>query len=150
MGLMEVVGPGPVALDTSIFIYYLQDDPVYSPGLRPLFDALRDGKLTAVTSGITLVEVLVVPLRAGDLALADRYEALLTRSRGLKMIDLDREVLRGAAQLRAMRPSLRRPDALHLSAALRTRCSSFVTNDRGLPQLAGVRIVVLDDVIRRS
>ena len=150
MGLMEAVGSGPVALDTSIFIYFLERDPRYLSSLRPMFETIAAGRLPAVTSGITLLESLVVPLRAGDLALAERYESLLTRSRGLRMIDLDRDVLRGAAQLRAMRPSLRSPDALQLSAALRARCSSFVTNDRGLPQLAGVRIVVLDEVIRRS
>ena len=106
MGLMEAVGSGPVALDTSIFIYFLERDPRYLSSLRPMFEAIAAGRLPAVTSGITLLESLVVPLRAGDLALAERYESLLTRSRGLRMIDLDRDVLRGAAQLRAMRPSL--------------------------------------------
>lgn len=145
MGLMEAVGSGPVALDTSIFIYYMHRDPIYGPIVRPLFEAIAANRLEAVTSGITLLETLVVPLRAGDLALAARYEALLTRSRGLRLVELDRELLRGAEQLRAVRPSLRTPDAIQLSAALGTRCSSFVTNDRGLPNLVGVRVVQLED-----
>ena len=148
MGLMEIVGRGPVALDTSIIIYYLQVDPAYLPALDPLFTAIDEGRAAAFTSGITLLETLVAPLRAGDLALADRFEELLTRSRGLTMVDVSRDILRGAAQLRAMRPSLRGPDAIQLATALRARCGSFVTNDRGLPQLAGVRIVLLDDVVR--
>jgi hypothetical protein len=39
-----------------------------------------------VTSKLPLLEVLVVPYRAGNRALANRYEALLTRltARGMK------------------------------------------------------------------
>jgi len=39
-----------------------------------------------VTSAVTLLEMLVVPHRANDAALAARYEALLTRSRGIHLI----------------------------------------------------------------
>jgi predicted nucleic acid-binding protein len=91
----------------------------------------------------TLLEVLVVPFRAGLAELAERSEAYLTRSRGLRLVELDRPLLRTAAQLRALHPSLRTPDALQLGAALSAGCSSFVTNDRDLPALAGLRVLKL-------
>ena len=97
-----------------------------------------------VTSALTLLEVLVVPYRAGDLTLAERYEALLSRSRGLELVDLDRGQLRSAAALRAAY-SIRTPDALQLAAALVARCSSFVTNDRDIPAPPGITVIQLSD-----
>jgi hypothetical protein len=79
MGLIADIGCGPIALDTSIFIYYIEEHPDYLPHLEAVFTAVASGKLEIATSAVTLMEVLVIPYRAGDLSLADRYEALLTR-----------------------------------------------------------------------
>jgi hypothetical protein len=40
-----------------------------------------DNERELITSGLTLLEELVVPLRAGNRMLAERYEALITRRR---------------------------------------------------------------------
>jgi hypothetical protein len=93
-----------------------------------------------ISSALSLLEVLVVPYRAGRLDLAGRYEALLTSSRGVRLIEIDRAQLRGAAQLRALH-GIRTPDALQLGA----RCPIFVTNDRRLPAIPGLRILQLSD-----
>ena len=144
MGLIEAVGAGPVGLDTAVFIYFVERHPRYLEQVRPLFGAVDNGTLEAVTSALTLLEVLVVPYRAGDVPLAERYEALLTRSRGLRLVELRRAQLRAAAQLRAVH-GVRTPDALQLAAALSARCTAFVTNDRRLPALPGLCVVQLDD-----
>lgn len=101
MELVEAVGAGPVGLDTAIFIYFIEEHPRYLRALQALFVRLDAGELRAVTSAVTLSEVLVVPYRARDFALAERYESLLTRSRGLVFRDLEPPLLRAAAQLRA-------------------------------------------------
>ena len=144
MGLIDDLGPGPVALDTVVFIYFMEEHREYVPVVAPLFEAIDRGLVAAVCSTLTLMEVLVVPFRAGNLALAQRYEALLTRSRGLRMIDLGRPLLRTAAQLRAVHAGLRTPDALQISTALVGGCRSFLTNDRRLPALPGLRVVQLE------
>ena len=113
--------------------------------VEPLFEATERGRLELVTSAVTLLEVLVVPLRAGDPVLAARYERLLVNGRGLRLVDVDRAQLRAAAELRA-RHGLRTPDALQLAAALATGCTAFVTNDRRLRPLPGLDVVQLDDV----
>jgi len=105
---------------------------------------LGAGRWAGVTSAVTLLEVLIAPYRAGDAALAARYEALLTRSRSLHLVDLDRPLLRSAAQLRAT-THIRTPDALQLAAALRARCTAYLTNDRRLPSLPGLRVLQLGD-----
>ena len=95
MGLIDDLEPGPAALDTPIFIYLIEEDGHYLPLIKPLFEAIDRGDLLAVTSGLSLMEVLVAPYRSGNSAIADRYESLLTHSRGLRFIEIDRRLLQG-------------------------------------------------------
>ncbi|MGH7318203.1 MAG: type II toxin-antitoxin system VapC family toxin [Candidatus Rokuibacteriota bacterium] len=95
---------------------------------------------------MTLIEVLVVPYRAGDLALAERYETLLTRSRGILMVDVDWALLRAGAQIRAL-TRMGAPDALQVAAALRARSSAYLTNDRRLPRVPDLRVLQLRDYL---
>ncbi len=144
MGLIEDLGHGPVGLDTAVFIYFIEEHPRFFPVVAPVFSAVAGARLPAVTSGVTLLETLVIPYRSGDTALATRYEALLTRSRGIRFVDLDRPLLRSAAHLRALF-SVRTPDALQLAAALRARCTKYLTNDRALPRIPGLEIRQVSD-----
>lgn len=145
VGLTEHLGPGRVAVDTAVFIYFIEEHPRYLSLIEPLFAEAEAGVRELVTSALTLLEVLVVPYRAGDLQLAERYEAVFSRSRGLRVVDLDRGQLRTAAQIRAMH-GVRTPDALQLAAAFSARCPVFLTNDRRLPALPGLRVVQLNDL----
>lgn len=142
MALIDDLGAGPVGVDTAVFIYFIEENERFLPAIAPVFGAADSGKLQLVVSALTLLEVLVVPYRAGDAALAQRYEAVLTRSRGVRMIDLTRDHLRLAAQLRAA-TGVATPDALQLAASLAGGCSAFLTNDRRLPTVPGLRIVQL-------
>jgi predicted nucleic acid-binding protein len=143
MGLMDALGGGPVALDTVVFVYFIEEHPAFLPLIAPIFGETARGRLEIVTSAVTLLEVLVVPYRAGNQPLAERYEALLARSRGVRLLDIDRLQLRAAALLRA-RYAVRTPDALQLAAALSHRCSAFVTNDRALPEIPGLAVLQLN------
>jgi predicted nucleic acid-binding protein len=141
---MEELGPGPVLLDTAIFIYYIEENPAYLALVEPVFAAVAGGTLTSVTSELTLLEVLVVPYRLGDLRLAAQYEALLSRSAGLLLVPVDRALLRAAAHLRAT-TGLKTPDAIQLAAAEATGCTTLLTNDRDYRAGAGVRVLQLGD-----
>ncbi len=144
MGLIDDLAPGAVALDTAPIIYYTENRAPYADTVDLLVGLAEAGDRELVTSAITLLEVLVVPFRRGDTALAARYEALLTRSRGIRLVEVERGQLRLAAELRA-RHGVRTPDALQLSAALSARCGTFVTNDRRLPPIPDLRVLQLDD-----
>ena len=139
MGLMADLGAGPVALDTAIFIYFIEEDPRFVPLIDPLFREADRGVRELVTSALTILEVLVVPYRAGNRLLAHRYEDVLTRSRGVRVVDLTRDQLRAAAQLRAT-TGVKTPDALQLVAAIGAGCRTFLTNDRRLPLVPGLDI----------
>jgi predicted nucleic acid-binding protein len=144
VGLIADIGSGRTAIDTSLFIYFMEEDRHFLPLIEPLFVEADAGARELVTSALTLLEVLVVPYRAGDRTLADRYEQLLTRSRGIRVFDLSRDQLRYAAQLRAA-TGVKTPDALQLAAAIASGCSAFVTNDRRIPRISGMRVLQLTD-----
>jgi predicted nucleic acid-binding protein len=146
MGLSEDLGPGAVAIDTAIFIYFIEEDPQYLPLIVPLFEDADGGRRELVTSAVTLLEVLVVPYRLGDVQLAEHYELLLTQGRGIRTVDVTRDQLRAAAQLRAA-TGVKTPDALQMVAALGAGCRAFLTNDRGLPSIRGLRVVQLSSYI---
>ena len=62
-----------------------------------------------------------------------RLEADWLGASHLRLVDIDRQQLRAAAQLRAVH-GIRTPDALQLSAGLAARATTLVTNDRRLPR----------------
>jgi predicted nucleic acid-binding protein len=140
MGLMDDIGPGPVGVDTVIFIYFIEEHPQFLRVIEPLFREVDEGRVELITSALTLLEVLVVPYRTGDHLLAARYESILTRSRGVRIADISRDHLRAAAQLRA-KTGVKTPDSLQLVAALSAGCTAFLTNDRELPTVPGLRIL---------
>jgi predicted nucleic acid-binding protein len=144
VGLITDLGRGPVGLDTVVFIYFMEEHHRFLSVVAPVFSAVASARLRAITSGITLLETLVIPYRSGNSALAARYEALLTRSRGIRFVDLDRRLLRSAAHLRALF-SVRTPDALQLAAALGNGCTVFLTSDRSLPRIPGLQIFQVSD-----
>ena len=146
MGLIERVGAGPTALDTQLFIYLIERHPAYRPSVLALFAYAESEGRVLVTSELALLEVLVLPDGRGNLHLAREYEGVLTRSDSLGLVPIERAQLRAAAELRA-RHRVTTPDALQLAAALAAGCATFVTNDRGIPAIAGLDVVQLRDVV---
>ena len=143
MGLLSDIGAGPIALDSSIFVYYIEENLRYLPLIDPLFDSIAEGRLKAVTSSLTLLETLVVPIRAGNEVLARHYERILTRGR-LRLIPIDFGLLRAAAHVRAA-TRLKVPDALQVTSAISAGCPTFLTNDHRIPSVSGLRVLQLGD-----
>lgn len=134
-----------VGLDTAPLIYFIEEHPLYLPTVAPFFDALAQGRLRAVTSVVTLLEVLVHPLRYGREELAQQYRDILYNAEGLTVFPLTDTIAEEAAVLRAAH-NLRTPDAIQLATAKHMGASLFLTNDRGLPLLPHVVTLVLDDL----
>ncbi|MBM3790518.1 MAG: type II toxin-antitoxin system VapC family toxin [Acidobacteria bacterium] len=149
MGLIDDLGSGPVGLDTPPFIYFIEEHKEYLAIVRPLFAAMTEGRLRGVVSALTLLETLVLPYRSGNAALAGHYEGFLTRSSGLRMHGITVDVLRAAAQLRAVH-NIRTPDAIHLATAMIARCPVYLTNDRNLPSIPGIRILQVKSYLLKN
>lgn len=139
---LEVVG-----IDTPLFIYHLEANKKYSNLTQKSFSSMESGSWHGVTSMITLMEINVHPWRVGREDVARKYETLLMNFPNLEIVDIDRDIARVAAQLRA-RFEIRPPDALQMAASLVAGARGFLTNDRRLSGLQSlVEIIVLDDYL---
>jgi predicted nucleic acid-binding protein len=134
-----------VGLDTAPLIYYIEEHPTYLAIVEPFFQAVDRGELEIVTSTITLIEVLVQPIRRGDIRLAQRYRGLLRNTRGLRSLPVSDEIAEVAAQLRATY-NVRIADAIQLATAMHSGATFFLTNDGRLPSIPNLEIRVLGDL----
>lgn len=149
MGWVTDLSGQVVGLDTAPLIYFIEENPVYFETVQDFFRAIDARELTVVTSTVTLLEVLVHPLRRNDIELAAQYREILLHSQGLTTIPLSATVAEEAAQLRAEH-SIRTPDAIQMAAAIGAGATAFLTNDAGVPSLPDIDILLLDELIAAS
>jgi predicted nucleic acid-binding protein len=143
----RLAGGSLVALDTAPLIDFIEEHPVYGPRVRSFFTTeLSSGRLRAVTSVLTLSEVLVQPLACGRTDLVGRYEAFLSAGPGLSLVEIDRPIARLAAEIRA-ESSFRLPDALQIAAGLRHGATHFLCNDRRLKRTRRLTVLCLDEIV---
>jgi predicted nucleic acid-binding protein len=138
-----------VAVDTAPFIYFIEENPAYLGTIHPFFEALDADEFRAVTSMVTLIEVLVHPLRQGNEALAHEYRNILLEARGLDLRPVSRAIAEEAASLRAAH-GLRTPDAIQIATAIHEGSTSLLTNDSRLPSLPNLNVLVLDDLRKHA
>ena len=136
-----------VAFDSGPLIYYLEEHPRYSALSDELFDAIRDERAFGLTSILTLMEVLVLPLRTGREGLASDYRRLLNHTEGLTLYPVDGAICERAAKMRADNPWLRTPDALQVATALEHGAQVMVTNDKRWKRLKEIPVAVLEDFL---
>ncbi|MCA9879458.1 MAG: PIN domain-containing protein [Thermomicrobiales bacterium] len=114
-----------------------------------MLDRLRSGQFDAVISVLSLTELLVVPARSGKPFLVERTENLIRAIPNLRLIDVDADIARVAAILRA-RHRLRTADAVLLATSLHQGATAFVTYDFRLKAVTELEILMLDDDARAS
>jgi predicted nucleic acid-binding protein len=146
MGVIALPPSGRVYVDTSPVIYLIERVEPYLSASGPLWAALNAGTQTVVTSQLTLLEVLVKPLRDGNTAVANLFRSVLLGTVGLSCEPISLTILEAAAQIRAAH-NLRAPDAIHAATALDAGCVLFVTNDAVFRHVPGLNVSVLSEVV---
>ena len=149
--MVEASAPGlpaereRIGLDTNLFIYFLEDHPRYGPWCTSLFDLIERGHNPAVTSTVTLLELLVQPYREQKEDLAQRIFALTSTYPKIEWVPVTMNMADRAAELRA-RYRLSTPDAIQLATAIGRKATRFYGNDRSLRRVKEIECVIVDDV----
>ncbi len=111
--------------DTNLFVYLVEGH-----GRAKQVAALRQRMIERedelLTSALTLGEVLVKPMEAGDQELQQRYENVITA--GATVLPFDARAAPRFAEIRRDR-SIRAPDAIQLACASMAGVDLFITND---------------------
>jgi predicted nucleic acid-binding protein len=135
-----------IALDTSIFIYQLDPNVRYLHLTDPIFTWTEAKGHTAVSSTMTLTELLVRPYREGGDQAVDTFYGLLSRYPNLEWIPVDLRIADLAARLRADH-RFRTPDALQAATAAHEHATGFVTNDPVFKRVKALEVLLLDDLL---
>jgi predicted nucleic acid-binding protein len=135
-----------VAFDTSVFIYHVQLNPRYLPATDRIFAWLEGPSSSAVTSCITMTELLAGPIRAGDENRVGEFFALLTRYPHLEWVPASLQIAALAARYRSEH-RLRTPDALQAATAVYSSTTGLIANDAAFRRLGEFQVLLLDDVL---
>lgn len=148
MGLVDELQGVRVCMDTAPIIYFIEKNPKYLGVLKPVFLEIDTGRIEAITSTITLLEVLVHPFRTKNEILAEKYRDILLYSEGLTTFEIFHEVSEMSSKLRS-KYSIRTPDAIQIAVGLLYRASKFLTNDSALKRVSEIDVLVLDDFLKK-
>ena len=120
-----------VYIDANLWIYLLNPPEDIAKSLKRVFDQVAEGRLVPVTSVLSWFECLVMPLRLKDEEEKALFDQMFTKTRGLELLEVTRDVLFVAAELRAA-VQMKTPDAIHLASAKAAKCDVFLTHDSDL------------------
>ncbi|MDD3295281.1 MAG: type II toxin-antitoxin system VapC family toxin [Geobacteraceae bacterium] len=136
-----------IALDSCIWIYHLENHPEYAALTRQVLEAVEGGSCQAVSSELTLLEILVRPLQKELQDVADEYELLLSSFPHLTLEPISRDILLQAAEIRALH-GLRTPDAIVVATAIAAGATLLITNDRHFSRVSGIQVSCLSEYPR--
>jgi len=145
MGLSNLLSAKQIYLDSVSIISLIERPQHLHAIIDTLWNEFSAGSISFLTSELAIAECLVVPLRQRNKNLIDRFEAFFNDS-NINCHALSKLILREAAQLRADVPSVRLPDAIHLSTAKATGAMAFLTNDLRIHQPPNLPIYFLSQL----
>jgi len=143
--LKALKGVRGAVFDTMVLIYLLEDHPTYAPVCESLFRMAEAGSLSGVITPITLAEVIVKPLKAGQPELADRYQNAIKNLPNIALGDFSWKTGVMAGALKA-KYGLALPDLFQAACAME-HGGVLVTNDKALKRIEEIRVVLLSDLM---
>src|SRR5215831_934664 len=86
--------------ETAPLIYYVEENQTYVSRMDVIIKAIEDRPIEAVSSVITLTEVLTHPLKLGNARLVQGYREILLTSREFRLLPITSRMAEFAAALR--------------------------------------------------
>lgn len=148
MGSLRLPPGGVVYVDSNCVIYAVERIQPYCDALQPVWHSAASGEIRAATSEISLLEVLVKPLRLGDARLEADFRRFCG-SREFQFLPVSTHVIDRAARVRA-ESGLKTPDAIHAATAVGLGAQLLITNDPGFRRVEGLPVAVLSEVLSET
>lgn len=149
MELSKLLRGKIIFLDTAPLIYFIEKNIRYIDVVKPIIALIDSQQAKGMTSTITLLEVLVLPLREGNKKLADQYKTILLSSSDLETCEISNAISERAAVIRA-KYGFKTPDSIQLATAILRKADYFLTNDTALKLVKEIKVIVLEDHLPRS
>lgn len=126
------------------FIYHFELNKSYGEIVKQLFLQLQKNRLIAVTSTITIAEILSFEKLQEDRILFEETKNKLRQTPNLEIIPVDEAISEIAAILK-YKYSIALPDAIQVATAVGSGQEAFITNDRSLQKIKEIKAIILDD-----
>ncbi|HET7841773.1 MAG TPA: PIN domain-containing protein [Terriglobia bacterium] len=133
-------------MDTSIFIYQLEANDRYLALTDYIFAWIERPGSKAVTSTVTMTELLVQPYRDRDEQRVDEIYGLLATYPNLEWVPPNLEISDLAARMRALY-RMRTPDAIQAATAAHAHTTALITNDPVFERVESSETLILDSLL---
>lgn len=130
-----------------VFIYHFEENQLYSPLTLSIFESLEKGNFNAITSILTLLEILVKPKKENNLLLTERYKLLFETFPNLQVKEINENIADIASSLRA-NYNINTPDAIQIATSLEVKADTFITNDATLKKISEIEVLLLDEMLK--
>ena len=137
-----------VSVDGKDFSYSIEKDennPQYYDKVKKFFSNGYEADKKFVTSVITMEEYFVFPYRNKLYSFIDMFDRLVETT-DMEIVEVNQEIAKKAAQIRAEYKFFKPMDALQLATACITGCDLFLTNDKQLRQFREIKCVIVDEL----
>ena len=143
-----MIGFKKVFVDTAPFIYFIEKDsnnPQYYEKVKAFFKYGYDSDKRFVSSVITMEEYFVFPYRNKAYSLIDMFNRLVATT-DMEIVEINQEIAKKAAQIRAEYKGFKAMDALQLATACLSGCDLFLTNDKQLKQFREIKCITVEEL----
>ena len=135
-------------VDTAPFIYFIEkneNNPQYYDKVKKFFSNGYEADKKFVTSVITMEEYFVFPYRNRLYSFIDMFDRLVETT-DMEIVEVNQEIAKKAAQIRAEYKGFKAMDAIQLAVACLKKCDLFLTNDKQLRQFKEIKCVTVDEL----
>jgi predicted nucleic acid-binding protein len=134
-----------VFIDTSPFIYYLENSKIYKDKIKIFFTRCINENIQIVTSAVTVEEYLTFPYKIDNQELIDNFKRFINYM-NVEIIDVNFEIAEQASIIRGKYKDFKGMDALQIASAVISGCDMFFTNDKQLRQEKELPCMTMDDL----
>lgn len=131
-----------IALDTNIFIYHFEENKKFLKYTSKIFQSIETGEYKAISSIITLLEILTLPKKQQNYQLVKEYSEVLLDFPNLQFVDVNWPIVDLASSIRA-KYNLTTPDAIQIATAINDNATIYYTADKIFKKVKEIKVTIL-------
>lgn len=137
-----------VCLDSSIFIYHLENISPYNILTSILIEEIAEGNVFCNIPVLVITELLTRPFKNKDFNLITIFEEFIKSLPNSMIFDINFSIARLAAKIRAEK-NLKTPDAILIATSLASSSDYFITDDLSLKNIIikDLSVLVLEEFL---
>lgn len=139
-----------ISVDSSFFIYHLEDIKPYNELTSITIEKISSGELFCNISALVISELFVRPFKENNSENINLFEKFIKTFPNSKICDFDFDTAKLSAKIRAQ-SGLKTPDAILLATAITSSSDIFITNDLNLKKFSDnkLEILTMEDYIKK-